>query len=82
MDKYLDKLLERKIELETAPFLTDQQKTALVGLNNQIAKITGGGGAGGGKITTMAEIRAVAAKRGVPEQQIMDAAKAKGYTIQ
>ena len=82
MDKYLDKLLERKIELETAPFLTDQQKTALVGLNNQIAKITGGGGAGGGKITTMAEIRAVAAKRGVPEQQIMDAAKAKGYIIQ
>jgi hypothetical protein len=53
MDKYLDKLLERKIELETAPFLTDQQKTALVGLNNQIAKITGGGGAGGGNAFTV-----------------------------
>jgi archaellum component FlaC len=53
MDKYLDKLLERRIELETAPFLTDQQKTALVGLNNQIARITGGGGAGGGNAFTV-----------------------------
>jgi hypothetical protein len=44
--------------------------------------VTGRGGASSGKITTMAEIRAVAAKRGVPEQQIMDAAKAKGYIIQ
>jgi hypothetical protein len=82
-DKYLDELFKKKAEIVSSQFsLPEQQAQALARIDKEIQGVTGRGGASSGKITTMAEIRAVAAKRGVPEQQIMDAAKAKGYTIQ
>lgn len=40
------------------------------------------GGASGQKVTTQAEIQAIARKRGVPVSQIMAGARAKGYTVQ
>lgn len=36
----------------------------------------------GGKVMTMDDVRATAARAGKTEQQVMEAAKAKGYTIQ
>jgi hypothetical protein len=54
-------------------------------IRSEIANLSGDGGSGGqsgGKMVTMADIRATAAKQGMTEKQVMDAAKAKGYTIQ
>jgi hypothetical protein len=51
-------------------------------IDAEIDKLTGGGAQTGGKMITMADIRATAANRGMTEKQVMDAAKAKGYTIQ
>jgi hypothetical protein len=81
-DKYLDELFKKKAEIVSSQFSLPDQQNALARIDKEIQSVTGRGGASSGKITTMAEIRAVAAKRGVPEQQIMDAAKAKGYIIQ
>jgi hypothetical protein len=79
-DKYLDNLYKRLVELETAPVVTDSQKSAILKIKSDIAKITGG--QSGGKIVTMADIRTTAASRGMTEKQVMDAAKAQGYIIQ
>jgi hypothetical protein len=74
----LEALYKKKADVVGSSLPPEMVAKQTAAIDAEIAKLTGGGG----KITTMAEIRAVAAKRGVPEQQIMDAAKAKGYIIQ
>jgi hypothetical protein len=59
---------------------TGQEKIAT--LRSEIAKLTGGSSQSGGKMITMADIKATAAKQGMTEKQVRDAALAKGYVIQ
>ena len=79
-------LLEKKAEIIAGPLAdSDMGKKQLTSIDAEIARLTGGGSQGGqsgGKMVTMADIRATAAKQGMTEKQVMDAAKAKGYTIQ
>jgi hypothetical protein len=41
-----------------------------------------GAGAAPGKVMTMADVKATAARSGKSEQEVIQAAKAKGFTIQ
>jgi hypothetical protein len=83
---YRKELLEKKAEIIAGPLAdSDMGKKQLTSIDAEIARLTGGGSQGGqsgGKMVTMADIRATAAKQGMTEKQVMDAAKAKGYTIQ
>jgi hypothetical protein len=79
---YTKSLYEELAKAISSPMANDkigQDKIAL--LRAEIAKASGGS-QGGGKIATMADIRATAAKQGMTEKQVMDAARAQGYTIQ
>ena len=79
---YTKSLYEELAKAISSPMANDKiGQDKIASLRNEIAKVTGGGQSGG-KIATMADIRATAAKQGMTEKQVMDAAIAQGYTIQ
>jgi hypothetical protein len=80
--KALQGNLQKQTENFTLP--EDQRKTAaqqLVAVNAKISQMAGIGSIAP-KTATMADVKTTAAKSGRTEQQVIDAMKANGYTIQ
>jgi hypothetical protein len=77
----LEYLYKKKADVVSSSLPPEMVAKQTAAIDAEIAKLTGGGQSGG-KIATMADIRATAAKQGMTEKQVMDAAIAQGYTIQ
>jgi hypothetical protein len=63
-------------------FIENYMNGALPPILQQPGAAGAGAGAAPGKVMTMADVKATAARSGKSEQEVIQAAKAKGFTIQ
>jgi hypothetical protein len=78
----LEALYKKKADVVSSSLPPDMVAKQTAAIDAEIAKLTGGSRPSGGKIITEADIKATAAKQGMTEKQVRDAALAKGYVIQ
>jgi hypothetical protein len=81
--KALQKVYSDSVKDLTAPKEQRERDAVLLqGVNAKISQMAGIGSIAGGKTMSMADVKATAASSGKTEQQVIEAAKARGYTIQ
>ena len=81
--KALQKVYGDSVKDLTAPKEQRERDAVLLqGVNAKISQMAGIGSIAGGKTMSMADVKATAASSGKTEQQVIEAAKARGYTIQ
>jgi hypothetical protein len=78
----LEALYKKKADVVSSSLPPDMVAKQTAAIDAEIAKLTGGSRPSGGKMITEADIKATAAKQGMTEKQVRDAALAKGYVIQ
>ena len=81
--KILQKVYSDSVNNLTAPKEQRVKDAALLeAVNAKISQMAGLGSIAGGKTMSMADVKTTAASSGKTEQQVIEAAKARGYTIQ
>jgi hypothetical protein len=81
--KALQKVYSDSVKDLTAPKEQRERDAVLLqGVNAKISQMAGIGSIAGGKTMSMADVKATAASSGKTEQQVIEAAKSRGYTIQ
>lgn len=81
--KALQKVYGDSVKDLTAPKEQRERDAVLLqGVNAKISQMAGIGSIAGGKTMSMADVKATAASSGKTEQQVIEAAKSRGYTIQ
>jgi hypothetical protein len=69
-------------DLTTPKEQRERDAVLLQGVNAKISQMAGIGSIAGGKTMSMVDVKTTAASSGKTEQQVIEAAKARGYTIQ
>lgn len=81
--KALQTNLQKQMENFAVPAAQRQAAAEqLIAVNAKISQMAGIGSIAGGKTMSMADVKTTAASSGKTEQQVIEAAKARGYTIQ
>jgi hypothetical protein len=81
--KTLQKVYSDSVSNPLTPAAQKAKDAALLeGVNAKISQMAGLGSIAGGKTMSMADVKTTAASSGKTEQQVIEAAKARGYTIQ
>tara|TARA_R110002126_G_scaffold186290_1_gene335003 strand:+ start:1065 stop:2906 length:1842 start_codon:yes stop_codon:yes gene_type:complete len=81
--KTLQKVYSDSVANPLTPAAQKAKDAALLeGVNAKISQMAGIGSIAGGKTMSMADVKTTAASSGKTEQQVIEAAKARGYTIQ
>jgi len=81
--KALQKVYSDSVKDLTAPKEQRERDAVLLqDVNAKISQMAGIGSIAGGKTMSMADVKTTAASSGKTEQQVIEAAKARGYTIQ
>jgi hypothetical protein len=81
--KTLQKVYSDSVANPMTPAAQKAKDAALLeAVNAKISQMAGIGSIAGGKTMSMADVKATAASSGKTEQQVIEAAKSRGYTIQ